>query len=130
LENRVDGETDNVCDMANRYYSFLNVGGADLDESGIDCGDPDRGMKAMSPGGLIMHRHPGRAMDTRKDSRGSVAGGSSTGDRERTNSDASTTTKKEELPEVHGCPKKGNGLHVAAAATTEDGRDTQCDKGY
>ena len=89
----------------NEYYNFLNVGDRAASEDGSTSADADglhRGMKAMSPGGLIMHRHPGRALDTRKDSRNS--GGS----RERTNSDASTTTKKEELPEVHNSPTRAN----------------------
>ena len=107
LENRVDGETDDVCDMANRYYSFLNVGsgggsGSDDGSAFADGEGLGRGVKAMSPGGLIMHRHPGRAMDTRKDSRGS-------GSRERTNSDASNSTRKEELPEVHTSPARKGG---------------------
>ena len=103
LENRVDGETDDVCDMENRYYNYLGADGA-VDETEAADGDgvAGRDVKAMSPGGLIMHRHPGRAMDTRKDSRNGAA---SAAVRERSNSDASQS-KREELPEVHSSPTK------------------------
>ena len=108
LENRVDGETDDVCDMGNRYYNFLDVDGAAaedaaaIDEEGVGAASAGgRDVKAMSPGGLIMHRHPGRAMDTRKNSRNSVVSAV----RERSNSDASQT-KREDLPEVHSSPHK------------------------
>ena len=107
LENRVDGETDDVCDMGNRYYNFLDVDGAAEEAEAAD-GDggaaaAGRDVKAMSPGGLIMHRHPGRAMDTRKDSRNSVVSAAAV--RERSNSDASQTNR-EYLPEVHSSPNK------------------------
>lgn len=105
LENRVDGETDDACDMGNRYYNFLDVDGAAeegevADEDG-GAAAAGRDVKAMSPGGLIMHRPPGRAMDTRKDSRNSVVSAV----RERSNSDASQT-KREDLPEVHSSPNR------------------------
>ena len=110
LENRVDGETDDVCDMGNRYYNFLDVDGARAseetgapDEDGGAASSAGRDVKAMSPGGLIMHRHPGRAMDTRKDSRNSVVSAAAV--RERSNSDASQTNR-EYLPEVHSSPNK------------------------
>jgi len=103
LENRVDGETDDVCDMENRYYNYLGADGAvDETEAADEDGVAGRDVKAMSPGGLIMHRHPGRAMDTRKDSRNGAA---SVAVRERSNSDASQS-KREELPEVHSSPSK------------------------
>ena len=104
LENRVDGETDDVCDMGHRYYNFLDVEGAE-EEAGDDGGGGTaanrRDVKAMSPGGLIMHRHPGRAMDTRKDSRSSAASAV----REGSNSDESQN-KREDLPEVHSSPNR------------------------
>ena len=104
LENRVDGETDDVCDMENRYYNFLGADGA-ADETEVvgEDGVAGRDVKAMSPGGLIMHRHPGRAMDTRKDSRNGAAASAAV--RERSNSDASQS-KREELPEGHSSPSK------------------------
>ena len=102
LENRVDGETDDVCDMGHRYYNFLDVEGAEEEAADDGTAAGRRDVKAMSPGGLIMHRHPGRAMDTRKDSRNGAA---SVAVRERSNSDASQS-KREELPEVHSSPSK------------------------
>ena len=101
LENRVDGETDDVCDMGHRYYNFLDVEGAEEEAADDGTAAGRRDVKAMSPGGLIMHRHPGRAMDTRKDSRSSTASAV----RERSNSDASQN-KREDLPEVHSSPNR------------------------